>query len=86
VRDDEGNPVEGAALDIGGQLVFTNSGGEFFLRIGRPSSAPLAVLTAEFLLPGQWELVSAPAQVQAGPENGAKAVEIILRRSAAPAK
>ena len=86
VRDDEGNPVEGAALDIGGQLVFTTSSGEFFLRIGRPSSAPLTVLTAEFLLPGQWEVVSAPAEAQAGPENGARGIEIILRRTAAPAK
>ena len=86
VRDDEGNPVEGAALDIGGQLVFTNSGGEFFLRIGRPSSALLTVLTAEFLLPGQWEVVSAPAQVRAGPENSARGIEIVLRRAGAPAK
>ena len=86
VHDDEGNPVDGAALDIGGQVVFTNSGGEFFLRLGRPSSAPLTVLMAEFLLPGQWEVVSAPARVQAGPENGTKGIEIILRRAAAPAK
>jgi hypothetical protein len=86
VRDHEGNPIEGAALDLGGQLVFTNSSGEFFLRVGRPGSAPVTVLPGEFLLPGQWEVVSAPAEVQAGPEGGDKGIEIILRRAAAEAK
>ena len=36
VRDEAGGPVEGAALDIGGEISFTNSRGEFFLRARRP--------------------------------------------------
>jgi hypothetical protein len=79
VRDEEGNAVEGAAVDIGGEVVFTNSSGAFFLRVGRPARSAVKVLIEEFLLPGQWEVVSAPAEVEAGPETRAGMV-IVLRR------
>ncbi|MDQ3208615.1 MAG: hypothetical protein M3Q37_08395, partial [Gemmatimonadota bacterium] len=69
VRDDQGQPVEGAAVEVGSDVVFTNSTGEFFLRVGRPTRSPVKVLIGEFLLPGQWEVVSAPAEVEAGPES-----------------
>jgi hypothetical protein len=83
VRDEAGNPVEGAAVGIGTEVVFTNSSGEFFLRVGRPSRSALRVLPEEFLLPGVWEVVSAPAQVEAGPETR-PGVEIILRHPPPP--
>lgn len=78
VRDEQGNPVEGAAVGIGSEVVFTNSAGQFFHRVGRPGSSPVTVLIGEFLLPGQWEVASAPAQALAGSENGA-GIKIILR-------
>jgi len=81
VRDEAGNPVEGAAVDIGGQVVFTNSSGEFFHRVGRPGRSTVGVLTGEFLLPGQWEVVRAPAAALAGSETGS-GIEIILRHPA----
>ncbi|MEO8089471.1 MAG: hypothetical protein ABI703_04150 [Gemmatimonadales bacterium] len=80
VRDEEGHGVEGAAVEIGGEIVFTNSSGEFFLRVGRPTRWPVKVLTGEFLLPGQWEVVSAPTEVEAGPETG-EGIAIVLRRA-----
>lgn len=83
VRDIDGNPVEGAAIEIGADVVFTNSTGLFFHRLGRPGRLPLKVLTPEFLLPGQWEVVSAPAEAVAGAESTA-GVEIILRHPAPP--
>ena len=82
VRDEHGNPVEGAAIEIGTDVVFTNSTGQFFHRLGRPGRSALKVLTEEFLLPGQWEVVSAPAEAVAGSEN-AGGVEIILRHPGA---
>jgi hypothetical protein len=82
VRDVEGKPIEGAALDLGGEIVFTNSSGEFFLRVRRPRRAPVTILLADFLLPVQWEVVSAPAEVEAVPENEGKGIEIILRKGA----
>jgi hypothetical protein len=83
VCDEEGNPVEGAAVEIGTQVVFTNSTGQFFHRLGRPGRSPLRVLTREFLLPGNWEVVSAPADAVAGSETE-PGIEIVLRHPAPP--
>jgi hypothetical protein len=79
VRDEAGNPVEGAAIDLDGEVVYTNSGGEFFLRAKHPQLYRITVLSGEFLLPGRWEVVSAPAQVNASEEDKASAVRIVLR-------
>ncbi|MEA2722579.1 MAG: hypothetical protein QOH59_350 [Gemmatimonadales bacterium] len=79
VRDEEGHGIEGAAIEIGSEVAFTNSSGEFFLRVGRPTRSAVRVLTGEFLLPGQWEVVSAPAEVEAGPDTS-PGIVIVLRR------
>ncbi|HEU5042356.1 MAG TPA: OmpA family protein [Gemmatimonadales bacterium] len=84
VRDETGAPVEGAALDIGGEIAFTNSRGEFFLRARRPQRYPLAVKLDEFLLPGRWEVATAPADVRADNEDRALPAEIMLRRVVPP--
>jgi outer membrane protein OmpA-like peptidoglycan-associated protein len=80
VRDESGNPVEGAAVDLSGEMAFTNSQGEFFLRVRRPSRYRVEVQLREFLLAGRWEVVTAPAEVGGEPEDRAHRVEIILRR------
>jgi len=80
VRDEEGLPVEGAAIALGSEVVFTNSAGQFFHRVGRPGRSPVAVRMDEFLLPGKWELVSAPEQAVAGSETSS-GIEIILRHA-----
>ncbi len=80
VQDEGGAPVEGAALEIGGEVTFTNSSGEFFVRTRRPHRVPLVVKPDEFLRPGRWEVVSAPAEVKAEPESRAAAVRIVLAR------
>jgi outer membrane protein OmpA-like peptidoglycan-associated protein len=87
VRDDAGAPVEGAAVGLNGDLAFTNSRGEFFVRVRRPQRYELSVPLQEFLLPGHWEIVTAPTEAVAEPEEGAPGIEIILRRAvpAAPA-
>jgi hypothetical protein len=82
VRDEQENPIEGAALDLGGEMVFTNSSGEFLLRVKHPRRLLLSVVPQEFLLPGQWEVVSAPAEVTASAEGKAGVIEVILRQSA----
>jgi hypothetical protein len=79
VHDEEGKPVEGAALDLGGQLVFTNSSGEFVLRVKRPDRYEMKILLDEFLLPGLWEVVSTPSTATAATESLAVPLEIILR-------
>jgi hypothetical protein len=80
VRDDLGNPIEGAAVELNGEVVYTNSTGEFFLRAKHPQQYPIKVLLGEFLLPGQWEVVSAPDTVTATEERRAVPLTIVLRR------
>jgi hypothetical protein len=83
VKDEAGAAVEGAALDFDGEVVFTNSSGEFLLRARRPILYRLAVLTGEFLLPGNWEVVTAPGEVTAADEARAESITIVLRRALA---
>jgi hypothetical protein len=85
VRDDQGNPIEGAAVELGGEMVFTNSSGEFLLRTKSPRRWSLSVRTGDFLLPGLWEVSAAPAEVTSWEENRPGQVEIILRQPAPPA-
>lgn len=80
VRDDQGNPVDGAAVELNGEVVYTNSTGEFFLRAKHPQRYPIRVLLGDFLLPGEWEVMSAPDQVIAEDERRATPVVIVLRR------
>jgi outer membrane protein OmpA-like peptidoglycan-associated protein len=81
VRDESGAPVEGAALDLGGQVVFTNAEGVFFLRDSRPRRLPVTILLTEFLFPGRWELVHGPAAIDARPEGRDAPAEFVLRRA-----
>ena len=81
VRDELGQPVEGAAVAVGGEVVFTNSTGEFFVRVRSPKQYDLAVRLEEFLFPGRWEVVDAPAQCRAQAEASAQITEISLRRA-----
>jgi hypothetical protein len=87
VRDEDGQPVDGAAVELSGEMAFTNSRGEFFVRVRRPQRYALTIPLDDFLLPGRWEVVTAPSEAIAESEDRAQAVEIILKRvrPAAPA-
>ncbi|MGH7517842.1 MAG: carboxypeptidase-like regulatory domain-containing protein [Gemmatimonadales bacterium] len=80
VVDEAGAPVEGAAIDLGGQIVFSNSRGEFSLRARRPARHALEVKSDDFLFPGAWQVRSAPASVTAATDERAEVVEIVLER------
>jgi hypothetical protein len=84
VQDEHGQPVRGAALQIDGQPVFTDSQGTFLLRVKKPKAYALQVLTDQFMFPGQYQVVSAPATVEGGTEEMAKSYEIVLRRVFSP--
>jgi outer membrane protein OmpA-like peptidoglycan-associated protein len=81
VRDEDGAPVEGAAIALGGEMAFTNSRGEFFVRVRRPQRVEVSVSLDEFLLPGRWVVVAAPTEFVAEPEDRARGLEITLRRA-----
>lgn len=85
VVDELGSPVDGAALDFDGNVTFTNPDGQFLIRLGRPRDYRLTVLFSEFLAPGRWEVVSAPASLKALPEDRATSTDIVIRRVVAQA-
>jgi hypothetical protein len=79
VRDDRGSPIEGAAIRIGDQTVFSNASGAFLLRLNKRQDMVLAVIPAEFLTPLRFTIASAPPIVTSVPEESAKDVLIVLR-------
>lgn len=81
VVDADGTPLRGVALRIDEDVVYTDSLGEFFARKGKHHAYPLEVVLDEFLIPGRFEIVSAPTQVMAAPEDRASPVTITLRRT-----
>jgi hypothetical protein len=82
VVDEQGRGVDGAVLDFDGEVAISNQEGQFLIRVRRPREFPLRLVFEEFLDPGPWEVVSAPAIVQALNEERAPYTEVLLRRVA----
>lgn len=80
VVDVQGNPVEGAAVLIGGQVAFTDSDGEFSVRFKRGREMKFEVFLDAFTIPGVYQVVSAPSQVRAVAEANAVNYKITVRR------
>ncbi len=80
VVDEKNEPMNGAALRIGKELVFSDVHGQFFLRVKKARAYTVKVATGEFILPGYFEVVSAPAEVQAVAEDSAEEMVIVVRR------
>jgi hypothetical protein len=80
VMDEQERPIAGAAIRVGNEIAFTDSEGQFVVRLAKRSRESLRVAFEDFLTPTIYELVSAPAQVEATPEQDAKNVIVILRR------
>jgi hypothetical protein len=79
VRDENGTPIEGVALPIGDEIVFTNANGEFVLRQKRAGLFSLAV-DGRSVNPRQFKVVAAPKTVTASPEDSAPDVLVVLAR------
>jgi hypothetical protein len=86
VVDEEGRAVRGAALRVDGELVFSDSSGDFFVRKKHAATYALEVLPEQFLVPGRYEVVSAPAEVVTVPDEAAREVTIVVRRVAPSAR
>jgi hypothetical protein len=84
VKDDQGNPVEGAALRIGKQMVYTDSSGHFTARFSKRAALPLSVVPEEFTANGFYEVVAAPSEVRAQSEDTTVDVQILVRRIPSP--
>jgi hypothetical protein len=84
VVEEDGQPLDGAALRIDGELVFTNSGGEFFLRKKKARPCTVEIALDQFLVPGAFALVSSPGVVVPSPEGDEVPIVVTLRRRATP--
>jgi hypothetical protein len=80
VLDQDENPISGAALQIDGQAVFTDSEGRFLVRFPRRSTERLQVLLNDFLTNYLYDVESAPSSVETIDEEQAKDLIIRLRR------
>lgn len=80
VTDAEGEPFEGAALQIGDELAFSNSQGNFDLRVRKAGTLPFTVALEEFTAPGHYEVVSAPASVRSVLDGKEQDYAVIVRR------
>jgi hypothetical protein len=80
VQDQTGRPIEGAAIRIGEQLVFTSEDGKFFVRRNKAGNLTLEVVLTEFLNSTPFHLVLAPSSVRVFPEALAPDIEIVLER------
>jgi hypothetical protein len=84
VVDDQGAPVEGAALHIGKQVAYTDSSGRFMVRFGKRGSFPFSLAPDEFMTNGVYQVVSAPSEVHAESEENASDVQVVVRRVPPP--
>jgi hypothetical protein len=80
VKDDQGESVEGAAVRIGKQVVYTDSSGRFMTRFSKRGSFPLSVAPEEFISNGVYEVVSAPTEAKATTDDNASDVLVMVRR------
>jgi len=80
VRNESGQPVQGAALKINGEVVYSDEAGRFMLRVRKRTAVTLRLAPDEFLIPGVFEAVQAPATVIPATEDRAVDVEVVLRR------
>jgi hypothetical protein len=83
VKDEQGLPVEGAALHIGREVAYTDSAGRFQVRCSKHGPYALSVAPEEFLTNITYEGVSAPEQVRAESDEMATDVQVVVRHSTA---
>ncbi|MBS1805122.1 MAG: hypothetical protein JST28_17310 [Acidobacteria bacterium] len=80
VKDDHGDPVEGAALRVGKEVIYSDSAGVFLVRMGKHGPFPLSIVPDEFITSGLYEAVSAPSTVRAELDSAASNVDVVIRR------
>ncbi|MGA7795239.1 MAG: carboxypeptidase-like regulatory domain-containing protein [Candidatus Acidiferrales bacterium] len=80
VLDPNGEPIAGAALQIGAELAVSDSDGNFMVRVKKAGVLSLKVAFDEFTSPGRYAIVQAPQTVKATRADSAQDYSIVLRR------
>jgi hypothetical protein len=76
VQDEAGQPIQGAALKINSEVVYSDESGHFMLRLRKHSAVAVQLAPDEFLIPGVFEVAQAPQTVT--PENEARATDLVV--------
>ncbi len=82
VVDPNGQPVEGAAVMIGTERLYSDADGIFFFREKHPHKYAFKVLPDEFVSPWTYVTRSAPVEVQTSP--GTLMLVVVVARTAQP--
>ena len=80
VVDESAIPVEGAALMIDQNQIYTDSEGRFFLREHKPQAHKLTVSVDQFLGGGDWSVVAAPSVIRSSDNDTDAETLVIVRR------
>ena len=80
VNDDQGAAVEGAALHIGREIVYTDSSGHFLVRFSKHGPFPLSLAPDDFITNAMYTVVSAPSEARAESDDAAENLRIVVRR------
>jgi hypothetical protein len=80
VLDPNGEPIAGAALQIGSELAVSDSDGNFMVRVKKAGVLSLKVAFDDFTAPGRYAIVQAPQTVKATRADSAQEYSIVLRR------
>jgi hypothetical protein len=79
VIDEKGHAVRGAAIRVDGNLVYTDSNGEFFVRKPKGRVCAIEVSLKDFLTPLPYSVVSAPQTLKPQPEGWGSDAIIVVR-------
>ena len=82
VVDPSGQPVEGAAVMVGTERLYSDADGVFFFREKNPHKYPFKVLPEEFITPWNYTTRSAPVEVQTSP--GTVMLTVVVARTDQP--
>jgi hypothetical protein len=66
VVDASGQPVQGIAVKVGADEVWSDAQGAFFVRVKNQTSQSVSIVETDFLAPGTWQTLSAPDTAQPG--------------------
>jgi len=80
VVDEDGKAVEGAAIQVGEDVVFTDSDGAFTSSQRRLQPVVVSVLLDQFMFDGRYEVSSAPAKADPDVTARATPISIVVRR------
>jgi hypothetical protein len=80
VKDEQGRPLSGAAIQLGQDVIYTDGTGHFLYRTRKHHSMSFSVVPEQFLLPGVYEVIQAPKEVTPDKDGEGHDIEVIVRR------